>query len=392
MKNSENEVEFVDFQKCDSSDCGKGSDLFCVSCKKWLCRFHKILCVQCEQPVCKECYLKDLCCLVRPWGKTKEENLKKFYGNKLVDVKGMDVIAGHMITDDGEEVRETKCSNIRKDLLKRSVEFCVDNFDATFTVLVFYEEIFAKCFPRIAKYVDDEETRLKFVDFMKNIAESNIRLFAYIAVFSEDRNDLISMTEETIRKSGYFLRDLIGLSLRLKGKPLFDCLKNRELLDWSKVEHEDYLFVEHIDGMKWIESNGIDVVNDEEHFERFARYASKEVKEYLVSKGGKMMEYLISDDFIYSDDLEIIHNFNGLKGIENIEVGKIGFYFKEVKYLKSIGYKFGKEKILLTTRDVDEYYALLCLNVLKYKKKEKGCCKITLRPTTSKHANKCIHL
>ena len=66
MKKSENEVEFIEFKKCDSRACDRETDVFCVSCKKWGCWEHIQDCVQCEQPVCKECYINDLCCLMRP--------------------------------------------------------------------------------------------------------------------------------------------------------------------------------------------------------------------------------------------------------------------------------------------------------------------------------------
>ena len=303
MKKSKNEVEFVELKTCFGWFCERKTDVFCVSCKKWFCSDHIQDCVQCEQPVCKECLLGDLCCLVRPRGKKTEEHLKKFYENKLVDAEGMNVLAEHMVLYDDEEVRETKCKEIRKDVMKRSVEFFVDNFDVSFARKMIFEDIFAKVFPRITKYIENEEKRLKFVDFMKNIAESNSRFFAKVLFYSDDRDELISMTEELIREDGDVLMDMIKSSLRENGKPLFDGLKNRGLLDLcSKSEltyKEDYA-VGHIDGMKWIESNGIDVVNDEEHFKRFARYASKEVKEYLASKGGKMIEYLMSDDFVFS--------------------------------------------------------------------------------------------
>ena len=299
MKRSKNEVEFVEFKACDRSGCG----LFCVSCKKWFCSQHMKDCVQCQQVVCKECYLNDLCCLVRPWGETTEEHLKKFYENKLVVGKGMDVVAGYIVRNAGEEVRRQNLSKIRKDVFARSVLYFVDNFDESFafSVQLHSQEQISKLFPRISRYIENEETRLKFVDFMKKVAESRKWLFAYILAYFEDRDDLITMTEELIRNDEVCLIDLIETSLREHFKSCFDCLKYRGLLDWSKVEQKDSLFVEHIDGM----NQTIDVLNNEEHSKRFALWASKEVKEYLASKGGKMIEYLISDDFIRFDNLEI---------------------------------------------------------------------------------------
>ena len=294
--------------------------------------------------------------------------MKNFYENKLVDRNGIIYAARRIVADDGEEVRDTNLTKTRKDVLTRSVLYFVDNFDESFAFSLLWniEELIARLFPRISRYVENEETRSKFVDFMTRLVESNDWLFAYVFFYSEDRDVLISLMEATIRNNEECMIRLIQTYLEKDGKPFFDCLKNRGLLDWSKFEQIDELYVEHIDGMKWIEPNGIDVVNSKEHFERYARYASKEVKEYLASRGGKMIEYLISENDIHSDDLEIIYKFKGLKAIESIDVEKISFGFEEVKFLKSIGYKFDGEKILFTTRELDEYYALLCFNVLKY--------------------------
>ena len=170
MKKSKNEVEFVELKKFDSvGHCWK-TDLFCVSCKKWFCWRHMKECVQCEQPVCKECYVEDLCSLVRPWGEKTEEHLKTFYENKLVDVGGMDVTIGFLVSNNDEEEREAKSNIIRKDVMKKSVELYVGNFEISLVSNFEFDTIqelklLAKCFPSISKYVENEETRLKFVDF-----------------------------------------------------------------------------------------------------------------------------------------------------------------------------------------------------------------------------------
>ena len=81
-------VEFVVFQACCC--CGSDTDLCCTSCEKWFCALHMKDCVQCQQPVCEQqCYIDDLCCLVRPWGEKTERHLRDFYENKLVNGKEM---------------------------------------------------------------------------------------------------------------------------------------------------------------------------------------------------------------------------------------------------------------------------------------------------------------
>ena len=369
MKKSKNDVEFAEFKKCDKRFCNIGTDLFCVWCKKWFCFWHLKHCVQCEQPVCEDCYLNEFCCLVRPWGKTTEEHLEKFYENKLVHTKEMNAVA--TLHAKYQKNGSNYCE-LRVDAMKRSVAFYVESFDKS---LALYKTntcklLIAKVFPKISKYVENEETRLKFVDFMKNIAESSFWLFANILAYSQDRDELISIFdhEELTRGDRRMLTVIIDMSLRDDGKSLFDCLKNRELLDWSKVEltDGDQYVVQHIEGMMWIESNGIDFENTENHFITFAGHASKEMKEYLASKGGKMIEYLMFCNYVRYGDLEIIYKFKGLKAIQSIDVGKLRFGFEEVKYLKSIVYKFVKEKILSVSRYDYEYYALICFSVLKY--------------------------
>ena len=100
----------VKFKQCVS--CFVGTDLFCVACRKWFCESHCRHCVQCEQPVCKECYLSDLCCLVRPWKEKTEHHLKNFYENKLFDGIRTAEIFGVMqnITDpDGIDFAKISC-------------------------------------------------------------------------------------------------------------------------------------------------------------------------------------------------------------------------------------------------------------------------------------------
>ena len=124
-----NEVVFVEFELCNV--CGTPTDLFCVSCDGWFCSSHMDCCVQCDQPVCEECYKEDICCFVRPWGEKTELHLKSFYENKIVDSKGMATLSVYVRGRSNGD--ESKWNNVRRDVLKRSVKHFVDDFDTSFT-------------------------------------------------------------------------------------------------------------------------------------------------------------------------------------------------------------------------------------------------------------------
>ena len=268
MKKSKNEVEFVEFKNCRC--CWEDSDVFCLSCQEWYCSHHLRYCIQCRQEaVCFSCYKEDKCCLVRPWGEKEKKHLCNFYSHKFVDDEGMVAVARlrkNSLSESGNE--------LRKEVFKRSLLRFVDNFDSSFVVrenvfemyprfnareVAILDDFVARCFPRISKYVEEKKTRLKFLDFMDEIISADYALFGKILVYSEDRDQLISLLEQSIRENGNAWTNIVDLSLRANGKALFHCLKNRGLLSWERVKDSQNPHVHHIDAIKWVESNGIDL-------------------------------------------------------------------------------------------------------------------------------------
>ena len=350
MKKSRNEIEVVEFQRCVSRFCDRETDLICVSCDKWFCSWDIKECVQCEQVVCKECYEQDLCCLVKPWGEKEERHLKDFYRNKLV---------GEGMNSFNDNVKYGK--EYRMEAVKRTIEHYVDTFNASF--LRRCKPVFVRdYFPRIEKYVENEEMRREFVAFMESLWRQRFTVFVYVFLKDEGREDLFIVLTESIRSNEKKQSDLVFYAM--ESKELFHSLKKRKLLDWNLLGNK-YFIIKHVDALKWIEQNGIDVVNNEEHFNQFVLYSPPEIMEYLIVEKGMTVEYM-SENFydVKQDILQMIYRLKGMEGIQKIDSEKFGEDFEVVKFLRSIGYKFGES--LISRRNISWFYALICFKVLKY--------------------------
>ena len=345
-------MEYVKFSQCGIvEECRYPCDLRCVSCDFWLCVDHVKFCVQCEQPVCFMCYKGDLCCLQRPWGEKTKRHFEEFYQNKLVDMDGLNSLLYIIQRADG-----LKRMNFRNEAVERTVLHLVETFDAVGFQHV--SRLPTKRFPKISKYVENEETRLKFLKFMEEILVQNELLFASIVRCSDDRDDILGLLDENIRSHFKVKKVLIECSLEENGKLLFDALKRRGLLDWETVKTS--YPIGHVEGMKWIEQNGIDVVNSERDFFNFACYSPTEVLEYLVVEKGMTVKYMAKNAYIDLPMLKMIHKVKGLEEIQNFPVRLIWFNFDTVRFLRSIGYKFEKQAICRKNFSGEESYSLIC--------------------------------
>lgn len=331
-------VQSVHFQMCAGCKYNHKTDLRCVSCECYcFCEAHMNYCVQCKQAVCKECYKTDRCCLVRPWGEKEEQHLKKVYQNKLADVGDGGILVLEKQLNFGRLARKSKWTDLRQDYFDWSFLYYFEQLNP----YAFPRNISltSRCIPRISKYFKNEETRLKYFKFLEAVAMTHELIFCQIVVYSEDRDQIIAMMIDIIRES---LRKLMILwSLRTFGEPLFECLKKRDLLDWDLIKGET-ASIGHVQGLKWIESNAMDVANNREHFRNLVRFSPVPVIEYLIVEKGMTIEFLCENSNMTLDLWKLIYRLKGLKEIQS-KSSKIIFDFDHLRFLQSIGYTFDKK-------------------------------------------------
>ena len=348
MKKSKTDISEIEFDEFKICVCGNITDLICVSCDKWFCDVCLSTCVQCEQLVCEECYKQDLCCLARPWGDKTERHLRDFYQNKLVVGDGMYY--------SNDNVKYGK--DYRMEAVKRTIEHYVDTFNAS-SLSRCGREFVGDYFPNITKYVENE-MRLKFVSFLSELFRLNCDVFISIFLNNDVREDLLTVMDESIRSNKKMQSYLI--QHMMESKELFDSLKKRKLLDWNLVRHKYFPTVNHIDAMKWIEQNGVDVLNNEKHFKQFVFYSPSKIMEYLIVEKGMTVEYMSKNmSYVTLDVVRMVYRLKGIEGIRKIDPRKIWNDFESLKFLTSIGYKYNEEgtnSILI--------YAMVCLRAIKY--------------------------
>ena len=167
------------------------------------------------------------------------------------------------------------------------------------------------------------------------------------------------------RNEHMFIRkELIRCSLKIEETDLFESLRKAKLLKWSLYDNTP---IHHVSGMKWMESHGMEVANDDENFEKIARESPAHVMEYLMVEKGMTLDFMLYH--VSTMDwkmLEMILRLKGLKELQSIEVSKIRVDFETVRFLKSTAYKF-EEKSVLRHSDGDDIYVLMCFNLLKFK-------------------------
>ena len=344
------EVEFAEFEDCER--CDSITDMVCVCCDKLFCLGHMEDCVQCQQSVCEECYEEDLCCLVRPWGEKAEKRLKMFYENKFVDMYGMRCMSEQSIGKGyGKEHR--------MEAIKRSITRFVDKFDA-FSFIYCKAALVRDFFPRITKYVETEKLRVKFVAFMKQLSMDHPSAF-YLAFSNDDlREELLSVMDQLIRSDFNGTRSQLIVD-SMQSKELFKSLRNRGLLDWNLVGARQQCIITHIDALKWIEQNGIDVACNDQHLKQFVMDSPAEILEYLMVEKGMTIGFMFRFGL---DTLKMLFRLKGMKGMQGIDPAQIRYDFESVKFLKSIGYEFDKR--VINSRDVFCMYVFAACKILKY--------------------------
>ena len=354
--------EGFSFEKCRS--CTSYTDVFCVSCEteteKWFCEECLKLCVQCEQHVCVKCYKDDMCCLIRPFGERTKRHFENFYQDKqkTLDRGGLFVLEHQIFYS---KHFNAKWDKLRRETLQRSLLDFVQT--AIFQSQKFPRIPFLlQIFPSLKIFLEDRVLRKKLLKFIHSLDANGLAL---LLLLSEDRKELIDLCHDVVEVGGQALdRLLLRYSLGKNGRPLFECLRNRGLLKWDCVESSRIYFLGHIEGIQWIEQNGIDVLSNRQHFANFARNASVEVLEYLIVERGMTIEYLLENRTIDRRGLTLIERLKGREEIQRIHIDKMELDFQTVAYLVSIGYNnYWKE-----VEDVEEdvLYAMICLGLLKY--------------------------
>ena len=183
---------------------------------------------------------------MRPWGEKTERYLRNLcQNNKLIGLGGT-----------------LMQSNIRygseylKEALGRTIAHCVENFDAT-SLSVCKPDCVGEFFPSsISKYVENEESRAKFLVFMARLCSKNCIVFAYIFLNDNVREELLTVMDESIRSIVRMQCILIHFAMGCK--ELFESLKSRGLLKWRILDDiSRSLKICHLEALKWIEENGI---------------------------------------------------------------------------------------------------------------------------------------
>ena len=346
--------------------CRRFTDMKCVVCDRWFCENCCFVCVQCEQVVCKSCYQQDECC-TSP-GKTTE-NFKQFYENKFIESDGVVRITVFLRGHDSHNV-------FRRDVLRRSVGRFLSEGEFM-TKLPFAFVVIAKNFPLIAhlsEYKDDVS------ELVEELIENNIDLASAVLVFSDDRDQFLSIVLKSddlwkkVSQKGWFWSYVMGTK---EGEDIFIRLQQEDLLDASHIplflkSTTDAVFshavpILHLKGFKWYEQNGLDVLNNKRHFVTFVSLKCVEIIEYLFMEKQMTMEYFLSHNVALDFRMvELILRMGGISALQNISCKNFDFCsLKTLKCLKINGYKFDQERIGKSVRALPLYH-LVCLDILKF--------------------------
>ena len=309
---------FVVFEKC-SIHKFELSDLMCVVCDKFFCERHIRCCVSCHEAVCAICYKKDQCCQVKR-GKTREQ-LLKFYRNKRFH--GMSFYQAADMEHDLlmlNEPRPRWC-DIRENVARASYAYYAQNFDLSFLgdgELCGGDSVFANCFPPLKRLLEQEKERL--VCFVRGLCEESEYFFARVAAVSDVSEELVEMVEDQLRGNVYALNALVMYAVLLpEAQPLFRALERRGLLDFNQ-SRASINCAGHVDALRWIESQGIDVLRDPQMFRKYTSSQALPL-EYLLQKGLSLDTIVDSlHAKISSDTLEVLLRVRGLKCATNLRV------------------------------------------------------------------------
>ena len=346
----------VEFLKCCVS-CLCVTDLVCVSCENWFCSIHLNVCVQCQQPVCKECYLNDLCCLVRPWGEKTQLHLRGFYENNVLLLSDVLPLSR----------RKLFFSQEREDACLKCLEKVFDEMDATaFRDRGMFggERIIASYFPRIGPLLKKEG----FVGFLKALALENADLFASLLFHSQDRGEVIEVVKCFLTVNDNVMEAVARCAVANSGKKgvaLFRCLNGVCLLDFQKLQ-KSIKHVNHIEAFKWLEANGINVLENIDHFKRYVNPYCVDIMRYLLLEKKMKTEYMLHHVNLKLREkmLQMVLEVKGAEHIRKFSVDRIFKDMGSMRVLRQCEYEFDKQQCLEKPLVARELCSLLCYNVL----------------------------
>ena len=356
---------FFSFSPCDA--CGPECLvlLSCVSCGCHTCFIQQ--CVECGEAICPKCYGDQLCCAVQE-SKKKGSTfsfVKQFFdSSKIVHCEDFHALEGlkSLAEDFGYFDYMLPLVN---EVALRSVENYIEKGDE---VVVDATVIFAENFPRLSQYQTDVK-RFNYFKALQTISMEKSYLFFNILSLSEDREQILDGMADFFKDFELPLCDLAKHSMRSgKGKELFLSLKKRGWLNFE-TSGRDVEDLNHVEALKWIETNGVDVMSSDEEFQKFVDPDCVEIMEYLMREKEMSVKWMESQrDFEFQQDmLEMIFREKGIEAISSIDLDKIPFSFETVAFLKSKNYEFGEKKTLLQERLEFDLAALIAFRVLEYK-------------------------
>ena len=112
------------------------------------------------------------------------------------------------------------------------------------------------CFPRI--FGGEKE---KFFSFLQAVGEARPDILAVILVHSQDREEIIAKLRDFIKEDEKRWESLVWNSMKSSGKSLFKLMKQEQLLNFDILDKRSAPSG-HVDALKWLECNGIDVLKD----------------------------------------------------------------------------------------------------------------------------------
>ena len=312
-----NTMDFIKFQRCSFSrnmyrPCRSKTDLSCCACGNFICESHARHCIQCDELACLSCWHDDQCCL-QERGKT-EKHLRKFYENKWLKKRseGLNIMGVLNSCIDDKNSGDLivpgllVCCQIRLEAGKREVEHILENpelyTDVVTEVLLEGSEFFGQCFPAVA--ASNKKNMLAFL----KAATGSKELFSDILLLSEYRESILDLVEDILREKNDLLLEVLKRSIEHdKGKALYVQLRKRDLLRYSEQLNQSVLYVEHLDGLKWLESNG---VSFSQCLKKLQYATDPALFEYImIEKGLDVMEMVesIGGDFeLYHEALTMI--------------------------------------------------------------------------------------
>ena len=347
---------YLSFLRCEQ--CETDTDLPCCACGLVVCQYDWIQCGCCNNAVCSKCFKDELCCR-QPRKKTKE-TLRNFYCNKYLDAKGLETVQvlGYWGMDDDCEWLEP-----RNECCERTVLRVIEELDMEYcrSLNFFSGSKFGRHLPLLQQC-----PKLRsLVDEMPSFVDPAV--FAAVLAKSKDLEQLLTPKVEQILKSRPdFLKEMIQESVT--EEPLFMVLRNRDLLNIELLQSVRRPIFNHVEGLKWLEINDIEVVKHDLHFTKYVDTRNVRVFEYLLKEKGMTLQCFMErlEDVVFSlDMMKVIHRVKGVKDLLNVKIVALDLHYESIHFLRRIGYNFCKEEILQLT-DSYSIYAFLCFDMIAF--------------------------